>query len=436
MMRRILLSLMLLAVSAAAGAFDYSWSAPVPGLVPDEREGASRGYLWIAPGTGKVRALVFAFQNMAEEGVFNDPAFRERMGRAGVGILWIAPGFGNEWDVSRGVQAAFDGLLSALSTESGHPEVSAVPLVPFGHSAQATMPWNFAAWNPDRTLCVISYKGDAPRTNLCGYGRSNVEWGRTRNIDGIPGLMVMGEYEWWTARLLPALAFRMMYPQSCISFLGDAGRGHFDVSDRTTAYVARFIEKSLEIRMDGDSLKKVDPSQGWLAQSWHPGEACRHQTAPASEYKGCRHEAFWYFDGEMAGEAERRYAETFGKKASYLTFAAPDGSLYRYDPKGHCKINGRITPDARGQFKLRAVFADSTRTEAVSVDGREIRIRAVSGPVIQLDDSTFMVDTAHPSWSNPRRAGKITVCAESSSTADCKEAVQEMTVTVPYPEKK
>ena len=46
----------------------------------------------------------------------------------------------------------------------------------------------------------------------------------TRNIDGIPGLMVMGEYEWWEARLRPALAFRMMYPGSCISFLGDAGR--------------------------------------------------------------------------------------------------------------------------------------------------------------------------------------------------------------------
>ena len=51
------------------------------------------------------------------------------------------------------------------------------------------MPWNFAAWNNQRTLCVISFHGDAPRTNLCGYGTANVEWGRTRNIDGIPGLI-------------------------------------------------------------------------------------------------------------------------------------------------------------------------------------------------------------------------------------------------------
>ena len=44
--------------------------------------------------------------------------------------------------------------------------------------------------NPERTLAVISLHGDAPRTNLCGYGRENLEWGRTRNIDGIPGLMI------------------------------------------------------------------------------------------------------------------------------------------------------------------------------------------------------------------------------------------------------
>lgn len=88
-----------------------------------------------------------------------------------------------------------------------------------------------------------SLHGDAPRTNLTGYGRENLEWGRTRNIDGIPGLMIEGEYEWWEARVNPALAFRMMYPESCISFLCDAGRGHFDVADETAAYIALFLEK-------------------------------------------------------------------------------------------------------------------------------------------------------------------------------------------------
>ncbi|ULT40682.1 hypothetical protein KRR40_38945 [Niabella defluvii] len=67
--------------------------------------------------------------------------------------------------------------------------------------------------------------------------------GRNRNIDGIPGLMIEGEYEWWEARVNPALAFRIMYPGSCISFLCDTGHGHFDVTDEVVAYIALFIKK-------------------------------------------------------------------------------------------------------------------------------------------------------------------------------------------------
>ena len=137
----------------------------------------------------------------------------------------------------------------------------------------ATYPWNFAAWNAERTLAVISLHGDAPRTNLTGYGRENREWGRTRNINGIPGLMIEGEYEWWEARVNPALAFRMMYPESCISFLCDAGRGHFDVADETAAYIALFLEKAVSLRLtdevtkDGKvKLNPINPTKGWLAE--------------------------------------------------------------------------------------------------------------------------------------------------------------------------
>ena len=157
------------------------------------------------------------------------------------------------------------GFTSNKKTENGSRVVKYVPIIPIGHSAMATYPWNFAAWNPERTLAVISLHGDAPRTNLCGYGRENLEWGRTRNIDGIPGLMIEGEYEWWEARVNPALAFRMKYPDSCISFLCDTGRGHFDVSPQTADYIALFIRKALEWRYPQNqnidspvALKKVN----------------------------------------------------------------------------------------------------------------------------------------------------------------------------------
>ena len=129
---------------------------------------------------------------------------------------------------------------------------------------QATFPWNFAAWNNDRTLCILSFHGDAPRTNLCGYGAANMEWGRTRNIDGIPALMVEGEYEWWQARVRPAQAFQLMYPGACVSFLCDAGSGHFDLCEATIDYMALFIQKAFEQRLNADgTLKRLDPADGW-----------------------------------------------------------------------------------------------------------------------------------------------------------------------------
>ena len=104
-MRTLLLSLFAwLALAGAAQHAPYNYVAEAPGIVSTENGQPHEGFLWIAPGTERVEALMFAFQNMNEETLFSMPAFRERMGAAGVALLWIAPGFGQEWDVNQGVQ--------------------------------------------------------------------------------------------------------------------------------------------------------------------------------------------------------------------------------------------------------------------------------------------------------------------------------------------
>ena len=207
-------------------------------------EPGNRVCLRLPRNSDSITALLYCHQNMTEEVLFRSLLFTSRMDSLGVAMAFVQSG-SQDWDVTKGCQERFEDIVEDLADKSGHPEIAHAPIIPFGHSAQATFPWNFAAWNPDRTLCIISYHGDAPRTNLTGYGRSNIEWGRTRNIDSIPGLMIEGEYEWWDARVRPALAFRMMYPESRISFLCDAGKGHFDLSEETQLYISRFIEKAL-----------------------------------------------------------------------------------------------------------------------------------------------------------------------------------------------
>lgn len=404
----------------------WQWSVRLEGSYSKETQGEAEAFLWIPPTCQRLQALVFSQQNMNDETLFRSALFRAEMERLGVGLLWVAPGISQDWSPESGAQALLDACLGRLAAISGYDELATVPLVPFGHSAMATFPWNFAAWNRERTLAVLSYHGDAPRTNLCGYGRANVEWGRTRNIDRVPGLMVEGEFEWWEARVNPALAFRMMYPQSRISFLCDAGRGHFDLCDETIRYLVRFIEKSLAYYPDRDT----NPDPGWLAERWR-GDQRRPKPAPAQTYRGDRHDAFWYFDREMAEWAERRYAETRGKEPQYVTFAQ-DGRLLPYDRNQHVKVQTAFRPEADGvSFHLRAVATDSTRCRtAAPAAGRAPRISVVSGPAMQVNDTTFRLNFYCTGLSNPGRWG-ICLVAEADGDARHKSAVQEMTVRVP-----
>ena len=312
-MKRILviLSLLLsLTVASAQTMFDYISGEP-----------GERACLRLPRGGAEVKAILYCHQNMTEEVLFRSPRFCRSMDSLGVAMAFVQRGSQN-WDITQGCQERFERIIADFARGTEHPEIADAPIIPFGHSAQATFPWNFAAFNPDRTLCIISYHGDAPRTNLCGYGRANIEWGRTRNIDSIPGLMIEGEYEWMEARVRPALAFRMMYPDSRISFLCDAGRGHFDLCAETQDYIARFIAKS---------LADPRPAGGTYYSRWSADGT--ESTDP--------HDQFWYHDDEMVALTRARYLASRGKRMQYVS-ARIDDTIMPYDATKHIKLNYTI----------------------------------------------------------------------------------------------
>ena len=438
---RLLFSIILLLFfSPCLRAGEWQWSVTLDGFVSNETNRNPTAFLWIPADCMQIKAIIVGQHNMSEETLFDNPLFREKMQKLGIGFVWITPGIDQQWDVSKGTQQIFEKMMVSLADVSGYSELKNVPIVPIGHSAMATYPWNFAAWNPERTLAIISLHGDAPRTNLTGYGRENLEWGRTRNIDGIPGLMIEGEYEWWEARVNPALAFRMMYPESCISFLCDAGRGHFDVADETAAYIALFLKKAInqrltdEVTKDGKvKLNPVNPTKGWLAERWHPDQKKRAKAAPYSQYKGDPHDAFWYFDREIAEATETRYTQSRGKKEQYLGFEQ-NGSLLTYDKKQHVRVQPRFNPEADGiTFHLKAVCTDSLRTKLSDehADATPI-ISRICGPVEKVNDTTFMVSFYRMGMNNPRRTGDICLLASQTGDRKYKSAVQEVSIRIPY----
>lgn len=399
-MRRIILAILVAVAccfetnAASRVTFDYSTGA----------EG-ERAYIRLPKGTRNVNAVLYCHQNMTEEVLFRSPSFTVAMDSLGVAMAFVQRGSQN-WDTSKGCQERFEQIMQDFAKGTEHPEIAEAPVIPFGHSAQATFPWNFAAWNPERTLCVISFHGDAPRTNLCGYGRENVEWGRTRNIDRIPGLMIEGEYEWWEARVRPALAFRMMYPDSRISFLCDAGRGHFDLSEQTQRYIARFIAKALE---------NPRPEGGVYYSRWNADGT--ESTDP--------HDCFWYQDREMVDWTKAIYESSHGKKMQYLG-ARINGNKVEYDSTKHVKMNTGITGM---EFTVEPFFsAEDRMTPAADHAATKPKVVLISGPAVQTGEYTFRIDPDYFGKDPRRQWTGITVCLEADGDAEYKSAVQEINI--------
>ena len=420
-----------------ASAAEWQWSVP---------DGAGRAYLWIPADCQRVRAVVVAQHNMIEQGILEHPTFRREMQRLGIAEVWYVPKFEMQFNFNKGAGEHYQRLMDALADESGYTELKVCPAVPIGHSACATYPWNFAAWNPGRTLAILSIHGDAPQTKLTGYSGPNVDWG-DRTIDGVPALMVMGEFEWWEDRLTPALAYMAKHPQAPIAFLADAGRGHFDFDDRTVEFLAMFIRKAAERRLPAEMpaaldapvpLTPIDPKDGWRIDRWHKDQSLPSApAAPYAEYVGDPKNAFWCFDEEQARLTEQRYAASRGKLPQLIGFTQ-DGQ-----PAGPEAGGARFTPGDDGMtFTLGTRFLEKTDAK-VHVDGLPagapighaegggpIILSKIVGPGVVTAPDTIVVRLDRSVYTADRRNNDLWLLASHPGDERYKSASQPVMIRI------
>lgn len=428
----------------------WQWSVEIKSVVSPETNKHPRAFLWIPPDCHQIRGVVVGQHNMLEEGILEHPIFRKEMASLGFAEVWVTPGFDLIFDFENGAGVHFNEMLESLAEVSGYKELAFAPVVPIGHSAAASYPWNFAAWDPDRTLAILSVKGDAPLTNLTGSGRPNPEWsGRT--IEGIPGLMVIGEYEWMKERVTPAMKYRNHHPLAPVSLLVDAGHGHFDFSDDLVKYLAIFVRKAAAARLpeemplnEAASLKSVDPKKGWLADGWRKDSLPQAAAAPYQKYLGNPEQAFWYFDKEMALKTENHYAKVRDKKPQLLGFVQEENILPQ--SKSHQQINLKFIPLRDGiSFKIKATFLDSvpggnsnpskwtklpTGTPIGHAKG-PITISRITGPVVQTGNDTFAIQFYRMGMDNSKRSNDIWLLASHPGDSQYKSAVQQAQLKFP-----
>lgn len=444
--------LLLVPVAVSDGA-DWQWSLEIDSITIGNSHEHPRAFLWIPPACNRVRSVVFAQNNMIEEGILQHPDFRNMLSRLGIAEVFVAPTF-DTWQTASNNDTAngkFDVLLKRLAEESGYTELQFAPVIPMGHSAMASFPWNFAVCNPRRTLAILSVHGDAPQTKLTGNGRPNLDWGG-RNIDGIPGLMVMGEYEWQLDRLAPALVFRAQHPDAPISVVCDSGHGHFDYSDELVHFLAMFIRKAAEKRLpekmplDGPvELKPIHARDGWLMDCYRKNERPRASAAPYAGYHGDRSQAFWCFDGQMARAAEN-FNPQYGKMPQLAGFVQ-NGEIVPQTPNTHPQVFLKLPPLDRSLiFKLTGTFLDSVPpgprpaawtglTNGAPLThahgGGPVKLSRISGPVEQLAADTFAISFNRLSMDADRRSGDIWLLASQPGDARYKSAVQQALLQIP-----
>ena len=302
----------------------WQWSTPVKGMISDETKQHPQAYLWIPENCKQVKGIVFGQHNMIEEGILEHAYFRKVMAELGFAEVWVTPVVSWMYDTKKGEDKIIADMFKDLAEVSGYQELANAPIVPIGHSAMASFPWNFAAFNPERTLTLVSIHGDAPQTNLTGNGKPNPDWGN-HNIDGIPSLFIMGEYEWWEKRIQPAYNYIRKHPKSVITLFADAGHGHFDYSDALVKYMADFICQAAKKRFptkteinEKPQLNFVKPESGWLMDKWRKDSIPLAKAATFKDFKGDRKTAFWVFDKKMARNTEQFYAQARGKKMQYI----------------------------------------------------------------------------------------------------------------------
>ncbi|MFS2217825.1 hypothetical protein ACCD08_25255 [Telluria sp. Tellsp104] len=437
---RRLLSLLTVALAPLiANAAEYQWSVTVDTVVSSETNAHPRAFLWVPPGCDRIRAVVIGQHNMQEEPILEHPVFRREMAALCFGEVWVTPAMGsNHFRFDRGAGAMLDRLMAALAERSGYTGLARAPLVPLGHSAMASFGWDMAAWAPQRVLAVISTSGMWPYFKDTGEGNAEPpDWG-DRTVDGVPGLVVKGEYEvqgnmrdGWYAGLEGDSLQR--HPQTVLTHVIEPGGGHFDASGERVALMALFLRKAAHYRLGGPAapdgstpLIPVDPRRtGWLYEGWQLDTAPAAPAAPVAAYRGARADAYWAFDGEMAAAIETLQARFRHRRPLAIGYRQRDGIVP--PSPDHAMIHLTFEPfDDDLHFRLAGAFRGD-----VPNDPGGLRIDRICGPVVQTGPDTFAIRFYRMGMTNAKRSNDVWFALTWPGDGNSKRTVQQAELRFP-----
>lgn len=436
-------------VHGLAHAAVWQWSVPVKPEKPER--GPARAWLWIPPNCKQVRGIVVAQHNMEEIPILENPKFRAALAEMNFAEVWVAPFFDHTFRFNQGAGETLEDMLNRLAVESGYTELKYVPLAPIGHSAAASWPYYFAAWKPERALCALSVSGQWPYFRHPDFAPDI--WG-DRNIDFVPCLETMGEYEGADSFSREGLKQRTEHPKMPLSMLACPGEGHFASTDAKAEFLAFYLRKAVQHRMPKDwngksapQLIPIDPTKtGWLAEKWRRDQAPTVSPAPVGKYQGDPKEAFWFFDEETVRTVEKYQARHRGLKPQLVGYQQ-DG-IFVPQKETHLQVDLKFQPLADGvTFKLAGDFYAAvpsgssrlpnwtglpTNAPLGHASSGAISVDIICGPVKKISADTFALWPQKETLQNTNATRyELVFAATHPGDAEYKPAVLQSHMFVP-----
>ena len=274
----------------------------------------STAYLWIPEKCQRVRGLLIMCANVPEHKLVGHSAIREVCAANDLGIVWCTPSIMN-WAKAQPGQKKMSAeyattvgllqqLLDGLAQTSGYAEIATVPWLPMGESGHLLMVDTLMETQPERCIAGIFIKNNhLPPKNrqvptLVAYGTAQ-EWAQDKTD-------IRSQWNAVDKAYAGILNERKKNPDWAFSYVIDGHSGHFDCSERLTAYFARYIDLVAKARLPADggtALKPVVLADGYLADLPVPG----HENNPVSSFAKTaptERAVPWYFDAEQAKQAQ------------------------------------------------------------------------------------------------------------------------------------
>jgi hypothetical protein len=436
--------------SSLAAAAEWQWVTDVPGYISAETGKAPHAFLWIPPTCTQVRGVLVGQHNMEEEGILEHARMRQTLSELGFAEIWLSPGMGIVFTPEEGT-TCFNGMLQQLARASGYAELEQAPVVSIGHSAYASFPWQFANWQPERTLAAISISGQWPWVEMREKDQGPIAW-RPDSLDGVPGLIMMGEYEAGESRIAQGAGEVAKHPRWPFTGVVEAGAGHFDFSARKVGFIADYIRTIARMRLPSDPprgapvrLKPIDPqTQGWRVERGSVNHGPTISAAPVGSWPGKVTQSFWAPDQATAAAIDGFATEEKGKRVQLLGYRQKNGITPQ--SQDHSMVHLRFEPEDDGMtMRITPVFLDTVPKGAGegwsglpagspighSTTLTDLRISRICGSVAQLGPETFTLNFSRVGLDNPKRARDFWLLAEHPGDATYRRSVQQAQLAFP-----